>query len=93
MSGKGSKVRSRALVIEQTVLIAAAENLKSAWDLPEALDAETLASLVSQHLERWLEDFCDHPDFFLKENPKFRQAVTFLAEAAELESDLPILAA
>ncbi|PSF35731.1 hypothetical protein C7H19_15980 [Aphanothece hegewaldii CCALA 016] len=93
MSGIGSKVRSRDLVIEQTVLIEAAENLISAWDLPETIDTIQLASLLNHHLEQWLEDFCEHPDFFLKENSKFKRAVASLAEESELDSDLSILAA
>lgn len=91
MSGIGAKVRSFDLVIEETVLIKTAENLKSAWDLPETIDNTQLASLLSQHLEQWLDDFCEHPDFFLKDNSKFKRVVASLAE--DSESELSILAA
>lgn len=91
MSGIGAKVRSLDLVIEETVLIETAENLKSAWDLPETIDNTKLASLLSQHLEQWLDDFCEHPDFFLKDNSKFKRVVASLVD--ESESDLSILAA
>ncbi|GFE70000.1 hypothetical protein [Chroococcus sp. FPU101] len=91
MYGSGSKVRSRDLVIEQTVLVEAAENLISAWDLPETINSTQLASLLNQHLVQWLDDFCDHPDFFLKDNSKFRKRVAALAE--ESESEIAIFAA
>lgn len=91
MYGKGFKLCTNDLVVEQTVLVNAAENLKSAWDLPETIDAQQLASLLSRHLEQWLDDFCDHPDFFLKENVKFKKMVAALAE--ESESEISIFAA
>jgi hypothetical protein len=85
MSGISSTFRSHDLVIEQSVLIETAENLKSAWDLPETIDNKKLASLLNQYLEQWLDDFCEHPDFFLKDNSKFKRVVASLVDESELE--------
>ncbi|WP_013321510.1 hypothetical protein [Gloeothece verrucosa] len=69
-----------AITLELDELKQAAENLKIAWDLPENLDSEQLARLMSRHIELWLEDLCEHPDFFFKDNSKLKKEITGLVQ-------------
>ncbi|ACK72895.1 hypothetical protein PCC7424_4532 [Gloeothece citriformis PCC 7424] len=72
-----------AITLEQDELLEAADNLKIAWDLPENLDSEQLAHLMYKHIESWLEDLCEHPDFFFKDNSKLKHQINSLVEQSE----------